>query len=67
MELSQEAQESLINAVSGSEGSMVGVADSKAHQELHAAGLIGPKGGLTRRGARRREAIVNARLDEMFG
>lgn len=68
-ELSAGAKSALINAGSSKVGAKVlgnGVAPA-TFVELVEWGLIGPNDGLTNVGARVREALVAAALEEAFG
>lgn len=68
-ELSQAARSALMGARSSKQGQRVlrtGVAPA-TFVELVEWGLIGPNDGLTNVGARVREALVAAALEEAFG
>lgn len=64
--LSKAARSALINAKSSHQGVPTG-ATGDAARELRDAGLIGPDGGLTRRGSAVRMTEVRKLEEEMFG
>lgn len=49
------------------QGTVVHAADSDHAREMRRRGLIGPRGGLTRRGSIAAERLRNAALDDAFG
>lgn len=65
LELSPAAAAAIVNAAGSAIGSVV-TGSAEIIKELREAGIIGAKGGLTRKGSIRRERIVNAWMDASF-
>ena len=66
IELSAQATKALINAATDRQGARVVSLNQRVVEELFNADLIGPEGGLTRRGTIVRERLVTAALDAAF-
>lgn len=64
--LSPDATAALVNVGTNRQGTAVVVHDSETFNELLFAGLIGPKGGLTRKGSIERERMMTRLLDAAF-
>jgi hypothetical protein len=67
MTKASKTNEDLLRSVGGyAQGTKVNIIGAHMRQ-LFDAGLIGPSGGLTRKGSILAERVQNAHLDELFG
>lgn len=65
--ISREAKKALLSAEAGREGAQItGVVGEATYAELAAAGLIGPKRGLTRSGVIKRDRLREALFEAAF-
>ena len=66
--LSKTAKRALAGTVGYNIGTVVPVKiGSEADRELQAAGLTGPRGGLTMKGSIQAQKLQSAALDDVFG
>ena len=63
----RDAVDVLLDAKNSHQGARTHSTNVQQHRELRRAGLVGPRGGLTRKGSIAAERLYSAELDALFG
>jgi hypothetical protein len=63
----RDAVDVILDASSSHQGAITHPTGTAQHRELRRAGLVGPRGGLTRKGSIAAERLHSDQLDTLFG